>query len=79
MSKRATLLLIAVLTVSSLLMVKAAPASVSTPKQSVPEFTVKLIDSSYNVPATTTIEPYTGPEGEHSSTEGLRLTAQLVV
>jgi hypothetical protein len=79
MSKRATLLLIAVLKMSSLFTVKAARASASTSTPYVPEFTVKLIDSSYNVPATTTIEPYTGPEGEHSSTEGLRLTAQVVV
>lgn len=65
MSKRATLLLIAVLTASSLLMVKAAPASASTP--SVPEFTVKFVDHSYVVPTSTSIDPYTGQQIIHPS------------
>jgi hypothetical protein len=30
------------------------------PKPSVPQFTIKLIDSSYDIPATTSIDPYTG-------------------
>jgi hypothetical protein len=30
------------------------------PKPSVPQFTVKLIDSSYDIPASTSIDPYTG-------------------
>jgi hypothetical protein len=32
----------------------------STPKPSIPEFTVKLVDSSYDVPASSSIDPYTG-------------------
>jgi hypothetical protein len=60
MSKHATLLLIVVLTVSSLIGVKAAIASITKP--SVPEFTLKYIDLSYDVPPTTSssIDPYTG-------------------
>jgi len=60
MSKRVTLLLIAILTVSSLLMFKTAPASAST-TPSVPEFTVKYVDASYDVPPKTTsiTDPYT--------------------
>jgi hypothetical protein len=40
--------------------VKAVSASTSIPKPSVPEFTVKLINNSYYVPPTTSIDPYTG-------------------
>jgi hypothetical protein len=56
MSKRATLLLIAIFTASSLIMVESAFAQ-SIPKPSVPEFTLKFVDSSYNVTET---DPYTG-------------------
>ncbi|MCW4046781.1 MAG: hypothetical protein NWE99_04365 [Candidatus Bathyarchaeota archaeon] len=62
MGKRAALLLIAMLAASSLIMIEYA-FSQSIPKPSVPEFTVKYIDSSYYVPPTTpttTIDPYTG-------------------
>jgi hypothetical protein len=59
MSKCATLLLIAVLAVSGLIMVSSAFAQ-SITKPSVPEFTVKLIDTSYYVSPTTTTDPYTG-------------------
>jgi hypothetical protein len=54
MSKCAILLLIAVLAVLSLLMVEAAPASASTPNPAVPEFTLKYVDYSYDVPPKTT-------------------------
>jgi len=59
MSKPATLMLITVLVFSSLVMVGSAFAQ-STPKPSVPEFTVKFADYSYDVPAKTSIDPYTG-------------------
>jgi len=60
MSKFATLLLIAVLAVSSLIMVSSAFAQ-STTKPSVPEFTLKYVDYSYDVPpkTTTSTDPYT--------------------
>src|SRR3990170_3163062 len=67
MNKRVALLLIAMLAVSSLILVKTAPASASIPKPSVPEFNVKLIDSSYIIPATTTTDPYTGQTVTHPS------------
>ena len=60
MSKSATLLLIDALTVSNLLMVKASTKSAATSKPSAPKSTVKLVNSSYDIPPTTTIEPYTG-------------------
>jgi hypothetical protein len=60
MSKRARLLLIAVLTMLSLTAVMPKFASASVPKPSVPEFTVELLDSSYDVPPSSSIDPYTG-------------------
>ena len=59
MSKSAVLLLIGVLALSSLVMVGSVFAQ-SIPKPSIPEFTVNLIDSSYDTQPTTSIDPYTG-------------------
>jgi len=59
MSKRITLLLIAFLTVSSLVIVEAMPA-LAYIKPSVPEFTVKIQSNPYYVPETYLIDPYTG-------------------
>ena len=59
MKKSATLLLIVILTASSVLMFKAAPASAAT-TPSVPEFTVKYVYYSYYIPPTYAIDPYTG-------------------
>jgi hypothetical protein len=59
MSKRPALLLIVILAVSSLIMVESAFAQ-SIPKPSVPEFTVKYVDSSYDVPPIYGIDQYTG-------------------
>jgi hypothetical protein len=58
-------LLILILTVSSLIVV-TAPAFASIIKPSVPEFTVKLVDSSYDVPTTHSIDPYTGENVTHA-------------
>jgi hypothetical protein len=59
MRKNATLLLIAILTVSSLIMVGSVFAE-SIRKPSVPEFTLKYVDNSYDVPPTYGIDQYTG-------------------
>lgn len=61
MSKSATLLLITVLVLSSLVMVGPASAQ-STAKPSVPEFTIRYADYSYKVPPKYTIDQYTGQE-----------------
>jgi hypothetical protein len=63
LGKAVTLLALMALMLSSLLMVKADPVG-DTPTPSVPEFTVKLVDHSYDVPTTTTktIDQYTGKE-----------------
>ena len=59
-SKLATLLLITILILSHLVVVGSAFAQ-STPKPSVPEFTLKYVDYSYDIPpkTTTTTDPYT--------------------
>ncbi len=59
MSKPATLILIAVLVLSSIGAIAAVSAE-SIPKPSVPEFTVKYVDNSYDVPPTYDVDPYTG-------------------
>ena len=58
-SKRATLLLFVVLTILSLILVKAAPASAAT-TPSVPQFSVKYEANSYDVPPVYSVDRYTG-------------------
>ena len=48
----------------------------SIPKPSVPEFTVTLVDSSYNVPTTYSTDPYTGDPVTH---EGHRVESRTIV
>jgi hypothetical protein len=76
MTKRATLLLIVVLTVSSLIVVKAMPALAAP---FVPEFTLKFEAHPYDVPTTYGIDPYTGKnvtieEGYHARNETIIFT-----
>jgi|YelNatPaOPRAMG01_1025707.scaffolds.fasta_scaffold08947_6 hypothetical protein len=63
MGKYLSLCLVAILAVSSLLMVMPSNAQ-TIPKPSVPEFTLKYVDNSYDVPPTTstTTDPYTGKQ-----------------
>lgn len=79
MSKRVTLLLIIVLAMSSLIVVKAVPASASIPKPSIPEFTVELVAHPYDVPPTYEIDPYTGEsimpqDGYHVENRSIEIT-----
>lgn len=46
-------------------MVRVELASATVPKPSVPEFTVALVDASYDVPTTYSIDPYTGKQVAH--------------
>ena len=64
MGERATLLLIIMLA-SSLITVELAFAQ-SITKPSLPEFTVKLVEHSYDVPTTYSIDKYTGENVTHS-------------
>jgi hypothetical protein len=59
MRKNATLLLITVLVLPSSVMVSSALAQ-SIPKPSIPEFTVKYLDNSYDVAPTYGVDPYNG-------------------
>lgn len=60
-SKSFALILILIVVIASLSLIMIKPASAQTvPKPSVPEFTAKYVDRSYTVPASTTIDPYTG-------------------
>jgi hypothetical protein len=75
MNKRATLRLIVILTMSSLILVNVS----STLAQSVPEFTLKLEANPYDVPTTYGIDPYTGEnvtiqEGYHVENKSVVFT-----
>jgi len=76
MSKALTLILIAVLVLSGLVLTGYVFAQ-SVTKPSVPEFTVELVDTSYDVPTTYQIDPYTGEnvtyEGYHVNRQNIEL------
>jgi len=57
-----------ILTLTASILTAALTAQASTPKSSVPTFTLKLIDNSYDVPpeTTTTTDPYTGKQTVHT-------------
>jgi hypothetical protein len=65
-SKGFSLLLVVILAVSNLIIIESTfaqtptPSPVPIPTPSVPEFTLKFVDSSYDVPTTTSIDQYTG-------------------
>lgn len=59
MNRVITLAMVALLAASSLVLVGSVSAE-SIPKPSVPEFTVKYVDYSYDTPATYGTDPYTG-------------------
>jgi hypothetical protein len=68
------ILLVALLALSSLIMVESANAQ-SIPKPSVPEFTIQLTVHSYGTPETHSIDPYTGENittpATHTETKSL--------
>jgi hypothetical protein len=57
MQKTVALLAVLMLTLSSLLFL---PICSATAQPSIPTFTVKVIDSSYDIPASSSIDPYSG-------------------
>ena len=63
MNRSISLIFVFVLTASSLIIVKPTWAQT---KPSVPEFTVKLEDHSYDVLTTYSIDPYTGENVTHA-------------
>lgn len=78
MRSSVALAFIFVLTASSVIMVKPAFAQ-SIPKPSVPEFTLKFVDHSYDVPPTYGIDQYTGKtvitqSGYHQENTSIEVT-----
>jgi hypothetical protein len=81
MRKCIVLLLITCLVVSSLIVLTITPATVqAVSKPSVPQFSVKLADNSYDVPPSTTTvtDPYTGKESI-ITTPGRHVVARTIV
>ncbi len=54
-------------------------AAESTPTPSVPEFTLKLVDESYDIPAKTTVNPYTGESTTRSGSHVERFELLLSI
>ena len=69
--------IIVILAASSLIMVEAASSEITKP--SIPEFTVKFIDASYNVPTTSSIDPYTGHNVTHEGYHVENRTIELII
>jgi hypothetical protein len=76
MRKSLALAFILILVTSSLIMVEVARAQT---KPSVPEFTVTFIDKSYDAPASTSIDPYTGKTVTNPSYHVENRTIELTI
>ena len=76
-SKPLSVALMLVLICSDIMLIQAASASVPTP--SVPEFTVKFVDASYNVPTTTSTDPYTGETITHTGYHVVNRTIEVKI
>jgi hypothetical protein len=81
MSKRATLLIIAVLALSTLLVIDVASTIAAVPKPSIPEFTLKFEAHPYDVPPIYEVDQYTGEnvmtqEGYHVENRSLVVTIE---
>ena len=74
MSRSVVLMLFALLVLSGLVMVGSVFAQ-SIPKPSVPEFAVELVDTSYDVPTTYSIDPFTGENVTH---EGYHVESRTI-
>ena len=75
MQKHTIKVLFAILMLTNLSMI--LPTSIAQSKPSVPEFTVKLVDNSYDVPPTQTIDPYKGTitqPGYHVENKEIEIT-----
>ena len=70
--------LILILAASSMLWIESTSAQ-SIPKPSVPEFTVKQVDRSYDAPTTYTTNPYTGETITHQGYHVANLTIEVTI
>lgn len=70
-----TVLLISLLT--STMSVLATVSATDIPKPSIPQFTVSLVDTSYDVPQTASVNPYTGQtttiDGQHVDARAIEI------
>jgi hypothetical protein len=76
--KPLTLLLIIAMATSSVLLIESASAQ-STPKPSVPEFTVQLTDHSYDVPTSYSTDEYTGKTITHEGYHVENKTLDVII
>jgi hypothetical protein len=77
MRKAIGLILIAIMALSSLIIVKPVNSEITKP--SVPTFSIKLVDRSYDVPTTYSTDPYTGASVTHSGYHVTNRTVDLVI
>jgi hypothetical protein len=80
-NKTYTLILTLTVAVSCLTVLAAKPADAQTiPKPLVPDFTITLIDSSYDVPPTSSANPYNGEvtteEGRHVESRTIQISVK---
>jgi hypothetical protein len=80
-NKTYTIILTLIIAISCLTALTAKPADAQTiPKPSVPTFTVALIDSSYDIPPTTSVNPYNGEvtteEGRHVESRTIQVSVK---
>jgi hypothetical protein len=71
-------LFLAVMIVTQVLVI-AQPALAEIKKLSIPQFTVKFTDNSYDVPASSTIDPYTGKPVTNPTNHVENLTVQFTI
>jgi hypothetical protein len=76
MRRSIVLVFILVLTASSLIMVRLTWAQT---KPFVPEFTTKFVDNSYDVPTTSSIDPYTGQNVTHQGYHVNKVTLVMTI
>lgn len=77
MRKTIALMLTTLLVASSLLFIEPVHSEVTKP--SVPEFTIRLVDNSYDVPTTYSTDPYTGETITHPSHRVTNMSVELVI
>jgi hypothetical protein len=60
------------------MLIKPASAQLA-PKPSVPEFTLKFVDYSYDIPSRTSVDPYTGKTISYPADRVINYTAQISI
>jgi hypothetical protein len=79
LGKYLSLCLVAIMVVSTLLLFAKPIDAQTIPKPSVPEFTVRWMNYSYVIPATTTIDPYSGNVVNNPSQLRINYSIEVVI